>query len=116
MFFACSASSAQRLGVDPGRGHVAADAVYRQQAKREQHALAQLGNSEDVLQTVLQHISGVRGLVVKRSGDHQLRQYFRFPAGGGNLLGRLAAELVRPHGQRLRDIATRQHLDRARGG
>src|SRR5688572_23516933 len=29
----------------------------------------------------------------------------------GNLLGRLAAELVRPHGQRLADVAARQHLD-----
>src|SRR5690554_5307889 len=39
-------------------------------------------------------------------------QDLRRAAGGGDLVGRLAAELVRLHGQLLADIAAGQHLDR----
>src|SRR5208283_1635646 len=44
----------QPVAVDPGRRDVAADAIHRQQAEREQHALAQVGNPEDVRQ-LIQH-------------------------------------------------------------
>src|SRR5882672_7081091 len=37
--------------------------------------------------------------------------HLRGATGRRNLLRRLAAELVRPHGQLLRDVAARQHLD-----
>ena len=40
----------QQVGVDAGRGDVAAQAIHRQQAQREQNALAQVGNAEDVRQ------------------------------------------------------------------
>src|SRR5258706_5258381 len=42
-----------------------------------------------------------------------LRQDFGLTAGSGDLSGRLAAELVRPNRQRLRDLAAREHLDSA---
>ena len=44
----------QPVAVDPRRRDVAADAIHRQQAEREQHALAQVGNPEDVRQ-LIQH-------------------------------------------------------------
>src|SRR5208282_4616273 len=44
----------QAVAVDPGRRDVAADAIHRQQAEREQHALAKVGNPEDVRQ-LFQH-------------------------------------------------------------
>src|ERR1019366_5635671 len=40
----------QSVAVDPRRRDVAADAIHRQQAEREQHALAQVGNQEDIRQ------------------------------------------------------------------
>src|SRR5690349_9751321 len=39
-----------------------------------------------------------------------LRQYLGGAAGGRNLLGSLAAELVRPHRQRLVDVTASEHL------
>src|SRR5262249_35715116 len=42
----------QRIAVDPRRRDVPADPVDREQAKGEQHPLAQLRNGEDVLQTI----------------------------------------------------------------
>ena len=38
----------QQVSVDTRRGNVAAEAVNRQQPKREQNALAQIGNAEYV--------------------------------------------------------------------
>ena len=43
----------------------------------------------------------------------QLRDHVCRAARRRDLLRRLAAELVRAHGQRLADVAARQHLDRA---
>src|SRR6266850_7697143 len=43
-----------------------------------------------------------------------LRQYLCRTAGGGNLLGRFSAELVRADRELLRDVAAREHLDPAR--
>ena len=41
----------QRLDVHAGRRDVVTDAVHPQQPQREQHAVAQVGDGEDVLQT-----------------------------------------------------------------
>ena len=98
VFLVCSARSASASGFTPGVGMWFADAIHRQQAEREQHALAQLGNREDVLE-VRRSCSGLRNDVGRSAGRRDL------------LRGRLA-ELVRLHRQRVRDLAPAEHLDR----
>src|SRR5260370_9308613 len=41
---------ARWASVPPGRGRGPADAIHRQQSEREQHALAKIGNPEDIRQ------------------------------------------------------------------
>ena len=79
----------------PGRRDVAADAVHAEQPEREQHAVAQVRDGEDVLQAVF-HGCNPRTLA------RLLRDRLRRAAGRRDLLRRLAAELVRAHRQRLR--------------
>src|SRR5262249_7737901 len=45
----------QRLRIDSRSGNVPADAVYREQTEREQHALPQVRDRENVLEAVCQH-------------------------------------------------------------
>ena len=91
----------ERLGVHARRRDVIADAVHGQQPEREQHAIAQLRDREDVLECSRACVA----LCAKRLGR---------AAGGRDLLGRLAAELVGLTVSALRDLAARQHLDRRR--
>ena len=89
----------ERGRVDARRRNVAAHAEHGQHAQREQHAVPEIRNGEDVLQTV----HNVTYRVLPTS--------FRRAAGGGDFFGRLPAELVRADGQRLADVAAREHLD-----
>ena len=95
---ACSASCVERRDVHARRRDVTADAVHRQHAQREQHPLAQLGDREEVLDAVDSHVTHSCSpcYAAARALEH-----FRRTAGRRDLLGRLAAELVRPHGERL---------------
>ena len=52
----------QQLGIDAGRGDVRAQAIDGQDAQREQHALAQVGNAEDIGQ-LFKHRSSLRALL-----------------------------------------------------
>src|SRR3954471_23979564 len=49
-----------------------------------------------------------------RSADRLLRQHLGRAAGGGDLLPRPAADLLRANRHRLADVSTRENLDRAR--
>ena len=85
----------QLVRIHPRRGNVSAQAVHRQQPKREQNALAQVRDTKDVgqfLQHRLQHLELAAGL-------------------GDLLLGRLG-KLVGVHGERNGQLAVTQHLQR----
>ncbi len=120
VFASCSARIASASGFTPGRRDVAADAVHAEQREREEHAVAQVGDREQILERVI-HIALTNQPAVALaeapcfvsllSASPSL-PHFRRAAGRRDLLRRLAAELVRAHRQLLRDVAARQHLDR----
>ena len=114
---------------------MAADPVHAEQREREEHAVAQVGDREQVFQRVFHSFHrpaetagrrqraahpGMTSVPPLRSaarltpaaGCLRAVQHFRRAAGRRDLFRRLAAELVRAHGQLLRDVAAREHLER----
>jgi hypothetical protein len=96
-------------------GDVTADPIYREQAQREEHPLAQVRHREDVFQTVSQHVClpaiSRPARQVKAPAYRRLRQHLGPAASRRDLFRRLGAELVRLHRERLADVATCQNLD-----
>src|SRR5688572_1938286 len=93
---------------------MAADAIHDEHREREEHALPQLGDGEQVLDAVDSHVT----FYVLLSTFHFLLSTFEHlsrAAGSRNLLCGLAAELVRADREPLRDFAASQHLYKLRG-
>src|SRR5689334_3268029 len=98
VFFAWSTSAASASGLIPGVG---------MWPPTRYTASSPSVNSTRFLR------SATAKMFLRLSIPSPLREDFGFAARGRDLFGRLAAELVRTHRQRLRDVAARQHLDLA---
>src|SRR5271157_5989114 len=89
----------EQVGIDARRRNVAAQAVNRQQPKREQNALAQIRNAKYIGQ-LLKH--GTKTSSLREDLDLATGLFDLF-------LGRLG-ELMSPHGDRTGQLSLTQHL------